>query len=825
MPPVQKSRSKSIQRIRKDKHGTKAKKKLCLIADDLKKRKGSKPTMVSVKRFGCGWFNRMGLAVSGRHMNNLFEKIFDNEGFSESRFGVPTVVKLESAELKKKLFAFNDYMAQRDKLLPPAFEEADLLLLENNHSSKGVQCFAIQHKWKDGTIMKVPSDEPFLKTACEDGVSVVMLPESVLVDEMPAVEAIMLSGNFHQDTALAQHEIGHIQTCRTVLADIEQSSIPQAVTHFDFTMKILENRNGGQTTYDEDVNAYNFTMITSDAAIDVLFDFHTTVIDPNFVQAAMATFGDLSKVPGSMNRAALGAYHYYACSKKGKGDVVGKKMVANTLKSEVLLKMGSHSKGVLAETDSFLWKVNDTYGVEALKEQLAVSDVVEGISTCFVGVGAFLAKVQASKDDEALKLANPSNEQSPSELSIKLASMEKKLRGHLIEKGLVESELPTEVISEHQRIATWKDKQMSKVGDDKKPQSDDKSHAKPVLLSSRCSFNSEGLELETALSKAAKFFIVLGGYVISKEDIEEKGISAGSCGYVVAVQGSFAVVSFHGIPVAKQVPLESIRAASADEALHAKTEREKKHSLIASSSKEIAKVVGDGVSPEKADTKIAKTEDAADVSMVKKASQVVQWESVSGRDAQYGLSCLASAMLHQAFLAAGVDSTYIEARENENWEDQSIRFFATEDLPKNSLILVPWAAALLATSKPKFPKNAKLNFPSGPMAAEIQIETKGSEAVILFATGQHCAMSDGESAKCISPYWAIRAGTATTANVHEVKLSLSSLGLKGIGAQKLGKSIAESVCRTKSPVVSFPVYVNPNRIRAGSEILADRPSA
>ena len=104
--------------------------KIALVADSTVKKWGSKPTRHPVKAFGGFWKNRHGLPCSGGRVKTLLKNVYDEEGFSELRLGVPIVLRLKSQKYIEKLHKHNVDEKARDDDLPKAS-------LEEFQSSKG----------------------------------------------------------------------------------------------------------------------------------------------------------------------------------------------------------------------------------------------------------------------------------------------------------------------------------------------------------------------------------------------------------------------------------------------------------------------------------------------------------------------------------------------------------------------------------------------------------------------------------------------------------------------------------------------------------------
>ena len=239
---------------------------------------------------------------------------------------------------------------------------------------------------------------------------------------------------------------------RVVLADLE---IPLGMTHQETGLAAIRNHAGKSRDPTDEIYLYNFTMTTSDQAIDRIIQYFFTYVDPTYCCAKMSFYGAMASLDKKKSniKSALACAHYHGAGKDKNSEVIGKKVIANTIKEDRILALPTTSNDAMGDCEMFLMQMNEKYSVDVLGEHMSPGDIVKAYSTGLVTVGNFLAK---SSDEDAYAHVDEEDCTSPTELKFKLASVEAKLRNAILDAGLPPSKMPDPVIQDYTGISMYK---------------------------------------------------------------------------------------------------------------------------------------------------------------------------------------------------------------------------------------------------------------------------------------------------------------------------------------------------------------------------------
>ena len=239
---------------------------------------------------------------------------------------------------------------------------------------------------------------------------------------------------------------------RVVLADLD---IPPGMTHEEVGLSAIRNHAGKSRDPTDEIYLYNFTMTTSDHAIDRIIQYFFTYVDPTYCCAKMSFYGAMASLnmKKSHVKSALSCAHYHGAGKDKNSEVIGKKVIANTIKEDRILALPTTSEAVMNDCEMFLMSMNEKYSVDALGEHMSPGDIVKAYSTGLVTIGNFVAKVT---DDDAYTPIDEEDCNSPTEIKFKLASVEGKLRNALLDAGLQSHKMPDPIIQDCIGIANYK---------------------------------------------------------------------------------------------------------------------------------------------------------------------------------------------------------------------------------------------------------------------------------------------------------------------------------------------------------------------------------
>ena len=475
--------------------------KLCHGAESvLKLSKGRR--RIKLEDCGPAPWNRFGAELSGKHSQDIIDRIVKKDGLVVYRYGEGWAVEPNPDD---PLEVYRHASKMSDPLLPVYEKKALFATFKCSHLAAGLL------KSKQGNMPfvgseavidpnKIQDDE--WKTTMSDGIFFEVFSYADYIAHKNEFHALMASDNFDAGFSLAEDEVQLITRMQQVLGSIQ---ITDGMSHFEAVKGEMEKFAGARWNDADLINFYNYAKTASPSVLEFTAIYQRFICDPTTFQVSSRFYSQLSTTPSNLQMLRLAMIVRQQTSDEDtECQTIHKFKVANAMKPQHWEFYKEIRKDWLLTLDGFAGSVFKKYWKELIDSGDACwrrKIVLAAIGTLFYQLGNVITGQKGKLDsDDALQAT--------------MVKLEQKIRMSLFAHGT----LPTPI---HEATANIDDLQKKKK---KSPDAEAVVDHTPAL-----SFDAQGKMIQNVIARARDADIRPGAIVRCRQ--LSKGIKKGSVSY------------------------------------------------------------------------------------------------------------------------------------------------------------------------------------------------------------------------------------------------------------------------------------------------------